>query len=88
MAQFVHPAIENVCMNPSAGAKMTVILVVEADSATAVESEVIRMDGVALERSIDADMLLVEAREEALEQLCELSGIKSISPDEEMEILA
>lgn len=89
MAQFVHPAIEDARTEPTPGASIIVVLVLEDDTvAASAASTVQRMDGASLERELDTGMLLVDARETALDELCGLSGVKSVSPDKEMEILA
>ena len=89
MASFVHPAIEDARGDPTPGASVTVVLVLEDDTANAAAASAVQeMDDTALEREFDTGMLLVDARETALDELCELSGVKSVSPDEKMEILA
>ncbi|MDL0131619.1 hypothetical protein PNP59_11865 [Halobacterium salinarum] len=88
MAEFVHPDIEDAMRNPTAGSSMTVILVLEKEATAGVETAVSGMDRVSHRRTFDAGMVLVEASGDRLGELCDLSGVKSISPEGEMAILA
>ncbi|MDL0118509.1 hypothetical protein PNQ29_03280 [Halobacterium salinarum] len=88
MAEFVHPDTEDAMSNPTAGASVTVILVLEKEATAGVEAAVRGMARVSHRRTFDTGMVLVEASEDQLDALCDLSGVKSISPEEEMESLA
>lgn len=88
MAEFVHPDIEDALSNPTAGASMTVILVLEKEATAGVVTAVSGMDRVSHRRTFDTEMVLVEVSEDRLDALCNLSGVKSISPEGELEILA
>jgi hypothetical protein len=86
MPVHLHPAIERAVEDPTEGDKMRVLLVFEEGTETP-SSEHFEQYDTTIERDLGNGVLLVEAPESELEQLGELSGVASISPDEEMRIL-
>ena len=87
MPPYIHPIVEESRNNPTADQTIRVILVCEEEAIPKIREEMSSLNS-SISRELSKGMMTVEASESELSDLCELSGVKSISPDEEMEILA
>lgn len=87
MARYVHPDVRELAESPTEGDSARVTLVPEEDRHSRVMDRVNQLEGN-VDRELPSGVLIVEVPQENLATLVEAQGIESISPDEQMEILA
>lgn len=87
MARYVHPDVRELADSPAEGDSARVTLVPEEDHISRIMDRVDQLGG-SVARELPSGVLIVEVPQEQLTTLIEEQGIESISPDEQMEILA
>lgn len=87
MARYVHPDVRDLLEEPTEEGPVRLALVVKDGSDETVHRNVEQI-GCSIERVLPSGVVLVEAPHDALAELCELSGLESISPTERMEVLS
>lgn len=86
MARYIQPAVRELRNDPQAGEYVELILVPEEDNTDELRERVEAVGGEPT-REITFGMLAIEIDQAALDELCDLAGLKSITLDEPMEVL-
>jgi hypothetical protein len=87
MPPHIHPDVEEMLDSPEEGGRARLVLVVEEEELKAVVRQVRRLDGE-LHNRLPSGVLTISLPETSISDLCGLEVIRSISPDNELRILA
>lgn len=87
MAQHIHPDVAAICDSPEDGEMVRLVIVVEEGQDREISEKIGKLDGV-VDDYLPSGVLTVSISETSVPDLCDSDEIKSISPDDELRILA
>jgi len=88
MTPYVTPDIADIRNDPEVGKSISLAVVVsDTVSTRTVESRVTDLGGEVV-RVLPSDVIVVDLPQTALDELCEIESLKSISRDDRMEVQA
>lgn len=86
MPKYVQPEVERLRDGPSSGAFADLVVVPEDGAEDAVRERVESL-GIEVTREVEFGMLAVRVEETDIEDLCEVEDLRSVTFDEELEVL-
>lgn len=86
MPHYIQPGVEELRTDPSPGEYAELVLVPTEGAEESLRANVDAL-GIEITRDIEFGMMAVRVEETAIDELCEVADLQSITFDEEMEVL-
>jgi hypothetical protein len=86
MTPQIHPDVEEIRDSPTSGESVSLALVVDQGSVSGVQQAVRDLSGT-VEEVLPSGVLTITLSEDKVDELCEVEGDRSVSPDGDLRIL-